>query len=205
MSNVFHFHGQKQILTSSLNVQTPGGIAEVGKRKFIVGKADIIKYYQTDYNGPYGNSTIKKGGCGPTALAMVVDSLTDANNGVVAMCNWSVENGYKCYSGGSYWSLIPDGAQHFGLTVKGIKRTDKEEVIAALGTRKHPIIMICGPGDFTKSGHFIVLTGIDENGNVSINDPASRDQTSKTHSIDKIMSNASSKQGSNAVTFWEIY
>ena len=36
----------------------------------------------------------------------------------------------------------------------------------------NPIICVVGPGDFTSSGHYIVLTGL-ENGKITINDPNS--------------------------------
>ncbi|MCD8152609.1 MAG: C39 family peptidase [Clostridiales bacterium] len=36
-----------------------------------------------------------------------------------------------------------------------------------------------GPGDFTTGGHFIVLTGIDSDGNVIVNDPNSRINSEK--------------------------
>ncbi|MCC8066097.1 MAG: hypothetical protein LIO94_03200, partial [Clostridiales bacterium] len=40
------------------------------------------------------------------------------------------------------------------------------------------------PGDFTYTGHFIVLTGIDGDGNVTVNDPNSPSNSSKTWSLD---------------------
>lgn len=43
-----------------------------------------------------------------------------------------------------------------------------------------------GPGDFTSSGHFIVLTGI-QNGKLKINDSNSRKHTEKTWDIDKVL------------------
>ncbi|MBD5545231.1 MAG: hypothetical protein HDR01_13620 [Lachnospiraceae bacterium] len=40
--------------------------------------------------------------------------------------------------------------------------------------------MICSmyPGYFTYSGHFIILTGIDSNGNIIVNDPNSPNSSS---------------------------
>ena len=34
-----------------------------------------------------------------------------------------------------------------------------------------PVISYQGPGLFTSGGHFIVLTGVDENGKIHVNDP----------------------------------
>ena len=52
----------------------------------------------------------------------------------------------------------------------------------------NPIICIMGPGDFTTSGHFIVLTGITDDGKVQVNDPNSVKNSQKTWELDRIMS-----------------
>ena len=38
-----------------------------------------------------------------------------------------------------------------------------------------------GPGTFTKGGHYIVLRGLDANGNVIVADPASRERSNTTY------------------------
>ena len=52
----------------------------------------------------------------------------------------------------------------------------------------HPIICIMGPGDFTSTGHFIVLTGVKSNGDVTVNDPNSRKNSDKSWDLEEIMS-----------------
>ena len=49
----------------------------------------------------------------------------------------------------------------------------------------HPIICSVGPGDFTKIGHFIVLTGY-ENGSVTVNDPFSQENSDKSWKFTQI-------------------
>ena len=44
-----------------------------------------------------------------------------------------------------------------------------------------------GPGDFTTTGHFIVLTGIGDNGDVLVNDPNSKKNSEKSWSIEKLI------------------
>ena len=44
-----------------------------------------------------------------------------------------------------------------------------------------------GPGDFTTTGHFIVLTGVDSNGDIIVHDPNSIKRSKKRWSIDDIM------------------
>ena len=63
------------------------------------------------------------------------------------------------------------GAKHYGLNV-ACGKILKQYILTNLST-KTPMICSMSPGDFTKTGHFIVLTGIDNNGQVIINDPNS--------------------------------
>ena len=49
------------------------------------------------------------------------------------------------------------------------------------------VVVLMGPGTFASSGHFMVLTGIDQNGRISVADVGSRANTAKTFSVDKIM------------------
>ena len=44
-----------------------------------------------------------------------------------------------------------------------------------------------GPGDFTSSGHFIVLTGLNDDGTVRVNDSNSRINSKKSWDLDRIM------------------
>lgn len=51
------------------------------------------------------------------------------------------------------------------------------------------------PGDFTYTGHFIVLTGIDENGAITVNDPKQPRQHQKTLVHDRNITTDPSKLG----------
>jgi hypothetical protein len=48
-----------------------------------------------------------------------------------------------------------------------------------------PVIIVVGPGDFTTSGHFLVVTGY-ENGKFRLNDPNSRANSQKLWAYDDI-------------------
>ena len=50
-----------------------------------------------------------------------------------------------------------------------------------------PLICSMYPGDFTYTGHFIVLTGIDENGAITVNDPNSPANNKKHWSMTEIL------------------
>ena len=134
----------------------------------------------------YGNEMIAVDGCGPTALAMVLAGLTqDASWSPLRVAEFAQENGYYVEGSGTSWSLMSDGAQSLGLQVQVLSLD--EGVIRRELEAGHPVICIMGPGDFTSSGHFIVLTGIHEDGTVQVNDPNSRINSEKSWNLERIM------------------
>ena len=105
---------------------------DYGDIVFSNAETPVVYYNQTDSrwgNKMYGKSgTIGAAGCGPTALAIVVASLTDHQVTPYDVAQWSVENGYRCEGNGSYHSLMPNGGEHYGLTVTGIGNDSKKLV-----------------------------------------------------------------------------
>ena len=71
---------------------------------------------------------------------------------------------------------MTDGAQQFGIYGEELGLSESE-IYSAL-ENSHPIICSMKPGDFTSTGHFIVLTGT-ENGKIRVNDPNSRIRSEK--------------------------
>ena len=49
----------------------------------------------------------------------------------------------------------------------------------------NPVVCIMGPGDFTSTGHFIVMTGY-EDGKIKVNDPNSPDRSNMLWDYDVI-------------------
>lgn len=134
----------------------------------------------------YGNSKIAWNGCGPTALSMVVVGLTgDTSMTPNKIAEFSEKNGYYDTDVGTLWTLMSQGASEFGLTITTIP-LGADSIIRELEAGK-PVICSVMPGDFTDYGHFIVLTGIDENGKIKVNDPNSRARSEKTWDVDRIV------------------
>ena len=163
----------------------------------------VVYYNQTDArwgNKLYGRTgTIGWEGCGPTALAIVVASMTDNKVTPYDVAQWSVQNGYRCEGNGSYHSLIPNGGEHYGLTVAKIGK-DSKKLVEALESGKL-VIAIMSPGHFTTTGHFIVLRGITEEGNVLVADPASVKRSNQEWSLGIILNEASTRAGAGG-PFW---
>ena len=132
------------------------------------------------YAGDYFGLT----GCGPTCLSMVAlyrthdPALTPAYLG-----RWASGHGYAVNGNGSAWSLFTDGAAKLGLTSRELPLSEGE-VRQAL-ERGEPVVCIMGPGDFTTTGHFIVLTEWTRDG-IRVNDPNSRENSETLWAFDDI-------------------
>lgn len=125
----------------------------------------------------YGNDVAGITACGPLCLSMVAYYLTeDPEMSPDKMIEFSIEDGHCVPGNGSAWTLISKGAPKLGLTVKELPLVEAF-VRRELESGK-PVICVMGPGVFTTTGHFIVLTGY-ENGMYRINDPNSVERSNK--------------------------
>lgn len=131
----------------------------------------------------YGNEPIAINGCAPTSLAMVAVGLTkNTSINPLVVSNYAYENGYYVDGVGSSWSLISEGAKHFGLNSQELPLS-KSSILSTL-KEGYPIIVTVGPGTFTSTGHFLVLTGLTDDGKITVNDPNSKINSSKSWDID---------------------
>ena len=170
------------------------------------GETQVTYYNQLDSrwsNQMYGrSSTIGAAGCGPTALAICVSTLTGRDVDPPAVCAWSVRNGHRCEGNGSYHSLIPEGAKHYGLKVEKLGRSSARELERHLSSGKL-VIAIMAKGHFTSNGHFIVLRGITEDGKVLVADPASYKRSGQEWSMSIILNEARGDAAAGG-PFWSL-
>ena len=170
-------------------------------------KNDIVYYNQEDSrwsNEKYGESDlISVTGCGPTSLAMVISTLTDIKINPKQMADWAYQNGYCAEGSGSYHTLIENAAKAFGLQVEQVSVLEGQKIADALSNNKL-IIALMGKGSFTSNGHFIVLRGITEQGNVLVADPKSKKNTQKTFPLGLLLSEAKGN-ADGLGPFWIIY
>lgn len=146
-----------------------------------------IYYLQTDprwknhdYSAKGEKKTIGSAGCGPTAAAMVIATLQDNNVTPVTTALWSMAHAYKALNQGTYYSYFVPQMSAYGIACKRLNTSNlygKSSSAAhteALNALKNGdwVIACMGKGNWTSSGHFILLYGY-ENGYVYINDPAS--------------------------------
>ena len=151
-----------------------------------VKKGTIPHLYQWDLQwgyGRYGENIIALAGCGPTCLSMVMLGLTgDAQWDPVAIARFSETEGYVSQVGTS-WELMSVGAPNLGIVSRELP-LDEGRMVKELQAG-HPIICSMRPGDFTDTGHFIVLVDY-ENGGFVVHDPNSIDNSGKTWNYEEI-------------------
>ena len=124
----------------------------------------------------YGDSNIGLAGCGPTCMAMVYLYLTgDTSMNPRTMAEFADNNGYHT-SEGTTWSLWTEGAAKLGLT--GETLSLNESVMKKILDKGGLIVCSMRPGDFTTTGHFIVIRGYDKKG-FYVNDPNRRSTSEK--------------------------
>lgn len=160
-----HVHGDG--LTNStveLRVQpTEPPVPEEEMDEFSL-ETEIPLYYQTDYpNTIYGSGTIESSGCSVTCLAMVASYLTEHEympDELARYFGGRAENNIaRLEKGSETLQLAFSKSENWDYTYAGLK----EGKIA---------IVLEGPDSiFTNSQHFIVLTGLTEDGRVLVHDP----------------------------------
>ena len=124
----------------------------------------------------YGSDVAGLTACGPVCLSMAAFYLSGGNKDYSPnkMIQFATENNYYVPGSGSSWTLISEGGEKLGFRVTELP-LDENRIRSVLATGT-PIIFVVGPGDFTTSGHFLVMTGY-ENGQIRLLDPNSKENS----------------------------
>ena len=132
----------------------------------------------------YGSDILAITGCGPTCLAMAGYYLTgDENMTPDKIAKFAQRSGYYEKGYGSSWTLISQGGAELGFEVKELPLV-KKKIDDALEAGK-PVILALGEGDFTSTGHYIVLAEVTEEG-YRVNDPNSRVNSQRFWSYEEL-------------------
>ncbi len=130
----------------------------------------VPQYYQTDY--PYiqfGNGTIATSGCSMTCLAMVATYLTDQEYTPVQMAYHFGDFGKNNMERLDY------GIEQMQLSCR---RSDNiQEVVQALKDGQVAIAMMDEDSVFTTQQHFVVFSGMNEEGKYVVKDPMETNYT----------------------------
>ena len=132
----------------------------------------------------YGSDYLAITGCGPTCLAMAGYYLTGSKNmNPAEIAVFAEKNGYYASGYGSSWTLIRQGCGRLGLTATELPLVKKKMTDAL--EAGHPVILALGKGDFTTTGHYIVLTGY-QDGAFTVNDPNSPIRSAQTWTYEQL-------------------
>lgn len=155
-----------------------------------MAEADIPLFIQWDKRWgykSYGGNYIGVAGCGPTCLSMIACGLkNDSELNPFVVAKYASDQGFYSYGQGTSWFLMTEGAKQYGLSV--VSGSVTSDYILENLSSQEPMICSMTPGDFTKTGHFIVLTGIDSDGKIIVNDPNSPQNSKKRWDVDTLVS-----------------
>lgn len=124
----------------------------------------VPQFFQTDYpEVRYGTGTIANSGCNMTSLAMVASYLTDHTYYPDEMADYTAD-----YIG-NHIERLEYGSDLLQLSWK--KAGNFHDAVNALKEGKVVIAVMNEKSLFTNGQHFIVLTGLTEDGLILVNDP----------------------------------
>lgn len=152
-------------------------LEEDGQEYLTGGNVKLRYYNQADdrwRNERFGADPIGSHGCGPTAMAMVVSSMTETLVNPAEMAAWAGDAGYSSPGHGSYLSLIGAAAERYGLRCTPLAELTADTLIEQLSIGGVAVALM-GPGHFTRGGHFILLHGVTLSGEILVADPYHRD------------------------------
>lgn len=165
--------GSSSIGNSNANCVTTGGTGQL--------YGNFTVYSQSDpawKDLPYGSSTIGESGCGPSAMAMIITTITGKKVTPVETANYAASQGMYIDGIGSGWNIGPVVAKNWGLQSEPVAR-DVGAITNAINSGKLVIAPGQGAKPFTSGGHFIVIRGVTSNGNWLVGDSGHKDTSAK--------------------------
>lgn len=151
------------------------------------GIMNIPLILQTNYTKPIkwygGTATVKRSGCGPTSVSMIVAYLTgNTSQNPQIIFEDLTEQGYF-HGTGFGKAALTKAAAKYGVTCEW-KKLNAEALKQTLLSGQ-PIIAFMGKGTFTSGGHYIVLKGVTSDGKIAVNDPFSEKRSNQTWDVNK--------------------
>lgn len=129
---------------------------------------EVMLYLQQDFPlAPFGKGArLEIHGCGITSLAMLATYMTDTVYTPDALAEkYSIYGGTSGTDGQIFFNV----PQEFGFFLQ--KHTTKWEEVEAALKNGQLVVSLQVKGYFTKSGHYILLAGMREDGTVIVRDP----------------------------------
>lgn len=148
-----------------LSLNREPGVTESG---YVEKYTEVPHYFQSFYpKVRYGDSNIRKSGCGITCVSMVLTYLLDEEVSIEELAQKYSRHKVKF---GSSFELFTDSARDYGVTIEK-KAWNWEEVMEAMKNGQVAIGRPRTKSIFTDGGHYIVLAGLTEDGKILVRDP----------------------------------
>jgi len=129
-------------------------------------------------------------GCGPTAAAMVLSSVTGQTVTPTDTLRMAQEGGYVDREKGTSSAMFTDVGSKFGVPI--VPYANNPSTLKEDLSKNRPVILRGQGGKaFTNAGHFVVATGLDSKGNVLVNDPISKNR-SRAYKAEELLQNTTS-------------
>lgn len=160
---IIEYQGEKYKIPH-LSLNREPGVTESG---YVEKFTEVPHYFQSYYpDTKYGDSNIRRAGCGIASLSMVLTYLLDREVPIEYLAQ---RYGKYKTKYGSDFGLFNDTAAEYGLTVEQVH--DWKSVKEALENAQ---IVVANPRSksiFTDGGHYIVLSGLTPDGKILVRDP----------------------------------
>ena len=145
------------------------------------------------YNGK--RDTVRDGGCGPTVAAMALEQLTGKQVLPSTMASLALKSGKKYDDGGTDPSFFNTAGSLYGVNFNQTPGFND----ATIETLKSgtPVPLLGKNGPYGSGSHYLLATGIDNSGRVSILDPQNKNNNKK-HSMSSLINTTNSSMLTNA-------
>lgn len=151
-------------------------------------KGDLPKFIQWDSRWafePIGDSFMGHAACGPVNLSSIYIHFTgDTRMNPVAMSRWAEDHGYYINGFGTSGYIFEEGAEKLGLK-SHVGEFEMDYIKEALDNGDILVLHVT-KGDFTTSGHYIMITGYDENDKLIVHDVNSPNNSRKKWDYDRL-------------------
>lgn len=161
----------------------------------LINDDGVVRFFQCDYkeNAYSRFGTICSHGCGPTSAAVIISTLNAPKRVDPIEATQGVCSRGGCYSSGSSW----DGVNRL-IESEGIKATAgslsnfNRDYLRKVFNDGGMLIVLVGPGIFTRGGHFFVIYGMDNDDKLKVVQVSNKEQSKKTWSISDVKASLSS-------------
>lgn len=123
------------------------------------------------YNMGVDNATMGDAGCGPTAMAMAVNTAKARQEVTpMQMANMAKMTGNRDNTGTNS-KFIGQAAAISGLSTSQMDNPSGYDISRGVASGNPVVLLGKGGSTYTNAGHYVVAVGHDSNGNILINDP----------------------------------